>query len=150
VKVTSCQWPPNYWRAGFSTSIYGDQGGAVWLAISGALWVAISATTRFAWQVVRIVEKVCRFQEPKWNFVPEVAIDRTGCALKVLEVIRAGGFSQINECLFWRCEKMIINSGTRNSLGRVYDLGKFQVNSSHWLSGNRSKAIFKYQRTHVL
>jgi hypothetical protein len=29
VKVTSCQWPPNYWRAGFSTSIYGDQGGAV-------------------------------------------------------------------------------------------------------------------------
>jgi hypothetical protein len=29
VKVTSCQWPPNYWRAGFSTSIYGDRGGAV-------------------------------------------------------------------------------------------------------------------------
>jgi hypothetical protein len=29
VKVTSCQWPPNYRCAELSTSIYGDRGGAV-------------------------------------------------------------------------------------------------------------------------
>ena len=28
-KVTSCQWPPIYWCAELSTSIYGDRGGAV-------------------------------------------------------------------------------------------------------------------------